>query len=104
MQHKLLDVLNICTITVAPQSLQACPEALVIDPAVNVALLGFGDGARVPRTGGGELTGPRQAAADTLQACPEAFVIDPAVNVALLGFLDSALVPGTGGVELPDLQ
>src|SRR6266849_3450809 len=104
VQHKLLDVLNICTITVALQSLQAYPEALVIDPAVNVALLLFCDGALVPGTGSVELTGARQAVADKVQAYPEALVIDPAVNVALLGFGDGVLVPGPGGVELPDLR
>jgi hypothetical protein len=72
----------------------------VIDASVNVALLLDGDGALVPRTGGGELTGARQAGADAIQASAQAVVINAAANVALLGLRDGALVPWTGGGEL----
>jgi hypothetical protein len=43
----------------------------VIDAAVNVTLLGLGDGALVPRPGGGELAGARQAGAHLVQASAE---------------------------------
>ena len=75
-------------------------EALVIDAAVNVALLGLSDGALVPRPGGGELTGAQQAVAHLVQASAAGGVIDAAVNVALLLGGDGALAPRPCGGEL----
>jgi hypothetical protein len=72
----------------------------VIDPAVNVALLGFRDGALEPGTGCTELTGAAQAVAHLVQASAKARVIDPAVNIALLGLHDGALEPHTSSDKL----
>jgi hypothetical protein len=76
----------------------------VIDSAVDVALLDFGDGALEPGTDGGELTGAQQAVAHLVQAPAESFVIDSAVDVALLDFGDGTLVPGTGGADITVLD
>jgi len=74
----------------------------MIDAAVNVALPLGGDGAFIPRPGGDELTGARQAVAHHVQAHAEAGVIDAAVDVALLLGGDGSLVPRLGVSELTD--
>src|SRR5258706_610813 len=83
-----------------PDGSKSQRKAFVIDAAVNVALLLSGDGALVPRTGVGELTGARQTVAHVVQGYAEALVIDAAVNVALLLSSDGAFVPPTSVREL----
>jgi hypothetical protein len=71
---------------------------------VNVALLGFLNGALVPEAGGNKVAGVEQAVTHLVHVCAEAGVIDPAVDVPLFFFFDGALEPATRGVKVPGIQ
>jgi hypothetical protein len=72
-----------------------------LDPAVNVALLFFRDGALEPRTRGTEFPVAGQTAAHLVQTSAKALVIDTALHVAFLFFRNGTLEPRTRGGELP---
>ncbi len=68
----------------------------MVDAAVDVAELGFGDGALEPGSGLGVVAELIPTVPDLMDAGPEAFMVDAAVDVAELGFGDGAFEPGSG--------
>jgi hypothetical protein len=62
-------------------------DAVVVDPAVDVAPFGLIDGSLEPTTAVVEPAGAEVAVADLMEADANIFLVDPAVHVtALLGF------------------